>query len=299
MEAARDDAPPERAEPRCRVCGEPGRPLFSKRGYRFAACDACGCRFVADEVPGLVYDEGYFDGNSFGGYPAYLSDRELIVENFARRVRWLAPHARGRRLLDVGAAYGLLLEAARDHGFEATGLEPASACVAWARRELGVAMIEATVEDAVVEPESFDVVTLMDVIEHLVDPSLALRNIRRWLRPDGLLVIETGDFEALLARVCGRGWYYYDPPQHLTYFSRASLTSFLEAHGFMAPRAVGHLGRSVSLRNFAHQLGRSLGGGLLGDACRGLAASRFGTVRFDVPDRGNVVAVAARVAPEA
>ena len=84
MQAARDQAPRERARLRCRVCGKPGRSLFVKRGYRFAACDACGCRFVADEVPALVYDEGYFGGDSFGGYPAYLSDRALIIENFAR-----------------------------------------------------------------------------------------------------------------------------------------------------------------------------------------------------------------------
>lgn len=247
-------------------------------------------------MPSLVYDEGYFDGDSFGGYPAYLQDRGLIVENFRRRVRWLAPHAAGRRLLDVGAAYGLLVEAAREEGFDAVGLDPANACVEWARRELGVEMIHGVVEDASVPDERFDVVTLMDVIEHVADPGVALRRIRRWLASDGLLVIETGDFRALLARVCGPRWYYYDPPQHLTYFSLESLEALLVASGFEPPMAVGHLGRSVSLRNFSFQLGRSLGDGWSGDLCRRLARSGAGAWTFDVPDRGNVFTVAARVA---
>ncbi len=294
MEAARVYAPEERAEARCRACGESGRPVFSKRGFLFAECGSCHCRFVVGDLPALVYDEGYFGGDSFGGYPAYLLDRSLIVENFARRVRWLAAHAPGGRLLDVGAAYGLLVEAARREGFDAVGLEPAQGCVDWARGELGLEMISATVEEATIEPASFDVVTVMDVIEHVADPGIALRQIRRWLRPGGLLVIETGDCEALLARVCGPRWYYYDPPQHLTYFSQASLETLLEASGFSPPVAVGHLGRSVSLRNFAFQLGRSLGEGPTGNLCRRIADSSLGSVTFDVPDRGNVMTVAAR-----
>jgi len=294
MEAARESAPAWRAGERCRACGGAGRAIFSKRGFTFAECGSCGCRFVVGEVQGLLYDEGYFCGNSFGGYPDYLRDRRLIVENFTRRIRWLAPHAPGRRLLDIGAAYGLLVHAAGRDGFDAAGLEPARGCVRWARRELGVEMIEESVEHARIEPASLDVVTLMDVIEHVVDPGVALRRVRRWLRPGGLVVVETGDFAALLPRVCGPAWYYYDPPQHLTYFSRASLERLLAASGFGAPIAVGHLGRSVSVRNFAFQLGRSLGDGVLGGICRRLARSPAGRLTFDVPDRGNVVTLAAR-----
>lgn len=248
------------------------------------------------DLPALVYDEGYFGGDSFGGYPDYLRDRELIENNFARRVRWLAPYARGHRLLDVGAAYGFLVQAAGREGFNATGLEPARGCVEWGRQELGLSMIEGQVEDVDIPPGSFDVVTLLDVLEHVVDPAAVLRRIRSWLGPEGLLVIETGDFHSLLARVCGSHWYYYDPPQHLTYFCNESLKELLRQSGFEPPLATGHLGRSVSLRNFAFQLGRSLGDGFLGNACRGVARSGLGTVTFDVPDRGNVFTVAARVA---
>ena len=294
MDAARQWETQEAVRPRCRACGGAGRDLFVKRGYSFAECESCGCRFVSDALDPLVYDEGYFRGDSFGGYPAYREDRELLVRNFRRRIEWLAPLAPGSRLLDVGAAYGFLVHAAAQAGFEATGMEPAAGCVEWARRELGVPMIEARAEDATIAPQSFDVVTLLDVIEHVVDPAVVLRRVRRWLRPGGLLVIETGDFESLLARTCGRRWYYYDPPQHLTYFSEASLRHVLDAAGFDPLLATGHLSRAVSMRNFSHQLGRSLGDGVAGDVCRRFAQSRLGSLTFEVPDRGNVMLTASR-----
>jgi len=281
---------------RCRVCGGRGRERFRKRGFVVAECARCASRFVPDPVPDLPsYDEGYFAGqNNGGGYPAYLLDRSLIVENFARRVRWLKPHARGNRLLDVGAAYGFLLVAARELGFEVLGVEPARGCAEFARNELGIDILSGTLEEAPLDPASFDVITMFDVIEHLVDLAATLRRVHELLKPGGLFVVETGDVGALLARVCGRRWYYYDPPQHITYFNQASLAAMLESIGFSQPIDVGYLGKSVSLRNFAFQLGRSLGSGPLGELSRAVSRSPLGRLTFPVPDRGNAFTFAVR-----
>ncbi|HYC22259.1 MAG TPA: class I SAM-dependent methyltransferase [Candidatus Bathyarchaeia archaeon] len=280
----------------CRVCGGTGTESFRKRGFIVASCASCASRFVPDPVADLPsYDEGYFAGqNDGGGYPAYLLDRELIVENFARRIRWVKPLGRGTRLLDVGAAYGFLLVAARGLGYEVLGVEPAQGCADFARRELGVEILSGTLEEADLAEASFDVVTMFDVIEHLVDPAATLRRVHALLRPGGLFVVETGDVGALLARVCGRRWYYYDPPQHVTYFNQKSLADLLVRSGFSRPLAVGYLGKSVSLRNFAFQLGRSFGDGRLGDFSRAVSRSPLGRLTFPVPDRGNAFTFAVR-----
>lgn len=295
--AARErDAVPGTAAsaPRCRACGAPGRAEFVKRGFVIASCAACGCHFVPDPVPDPArYDEAYFAGGGECGYGGYLQDRALILANFARRARWIAGLGGGRRVLDVGAAYGFFVAAARADGFDAVGLEPVAACGDFAKRELGVEVRTGRIEDAALEPASFDVVTLFDVIEHLADPATALRRIRTLLAPGGLLVVETGDLGGLLRRVVGSGWYYYDPPQHITYFSVASLDHVLRACGFGTTFAVGHLGREVSVRNFCHQLGRALGGPL-GAASQALARSPVGRLHFSVPDRGNAFVAAAR-----
>lgn len=280
---------------RCRACGAEGHEDFRKRGYVIATCGGCGSGFVPEPLAELdEFDERYFDDRSVAGYAAYLRDRDLIVRNFERRVRWFAAFAPGPRLLDVGAAYGFLLAAARARGFDPIGVEPVAACAAFAERELGERVLPVTLENADLPPASFDVVTLFDVIEHLRDPRAAIARVHELLRPGGLVVIETGDREALLARVCGRRWYYYDPPQHLTYFNQRSLVAMLRACGFAEPAAIAHLGRDVSLRNFAFQLARSLGPGLLGRATRALSGSAAGRWTFWVPDRGNAFVLAAR-----
>ncbi|HZR82437.1 MAG TPA: class I SAM-dependent methyltransferase [Candidatus Binatia bacterium] len=280
----------------CPACDGSGPEVFRKRGFAIAECERCATRFVPrGRAPAMRYDEGYFAGDAEGGgYGSYLEDRELVLANFERRVRWFAPLASGRRLLDVGAAYGFLLAAARCHGFEGVGVEPVAGCARFARAELDVDVRTATIEAVDLPAGSFDVATMLDVIEHLDDPRAALRRVHELLRPGGLLVVETGDRDALLARVSGPRWYFYDPPQHVTFFSRRSLVALLARAGFGEPVASAQLGRAVSVRNFAHQLGRALGSGPAGAASRALARSPLGRMRFLVPDRGNAFAVAVR-----
>jgi SAM-dependent methyltransferase len=279
----------------CRACGAPGREIFRKRGYAVAECGSCGARYIPQGVELPRYDEAYFAaGRSDAGYGGYLDDSALVQANFARRVEWFLPLTAGRRLLDVGAAYGFLLAAAHKAGFVALGVEPAPQCAEFARRELGVEIRTGSIEEVSLEPESFDVVTMFDVIEHLEDPAAVVRRVRSLLRPGGLLVVETGDVDASLARALGSNWYFYDPPQHVTFFGRRSLEALLVRSGFTPAVAIAHLGRSVSLRNFAFQLGRALGNGVAGEASRRIARSSLGRIRFRVPDRGNAFALSAR-----
>ena len=281
---------------RCPVCGGAGPEAFRKRGFAFAECRDCRSRWV---VPGsgepMRYDERYFAGaDAAGGYASYLADRDLVLHNFDRRLRWLLPLVRGKRLLDVGAAYGFLVAAARERGFDAIGVEPVPQCAEFARRELGVEVRRGTVEESDLPIASFDVVTLFDVIEHLADPVRTLSRVRELLRPGGLVAVETGDCEALLARVCGSRWYFYDPPQHVTFFTRASLALLLARAGFGAPESIAHLGRAVSLRNFTYQLARALEPGRGAGLALWVARSPLGRLRLSLPDRGNAFALAAR-----
>ncbi|MEO2168745.1 MAG: class I SAM-dependent methyltransferase, partial [bacterium] len=266
---------------------------FVKRGFVIARCTACRVEYVTEPRPHRVdYDADYFSAQAPDGYASYLEDRGLIQENFARRLQWLKLLRSGGRLLDVGAAYGLFVSVANDAGFDATGVEPAHACAEFAARELGATVVPGRIEDVELPLGSFDIVTMFDVIEHFENPCAAVLRAHELLRPDGVLVIETGDLEAACARVCGRHWYFYDPPQHLTFFGRQSLSRMLDGAGFGPPLAIGHLGRRVSMRNFAFQLGRALGSGALGRFSRCVAGSRLGELSFPVPDRGNALVLA-------
>jgi SAM-dependent methyltransferase len=80
--------------------------------------------------------------------------------------------------------------------------------------------------------ETFDAVTLWDVLEHLPDPHAALAELSRVLRPGGRILLTTGDVGSLAARLSGARWHLYSLPEHLFFYSRRSLRLLLETHGF-------------------------------------------------------------------
>ena len=281
----------------CRACDGSTDPRFQKRGFSFVTCRECGVISVADPLPDTVdYDASYFSESSVNGYAAYVADRDLIEANFAARLVWLQSFTAGGRLLDVGAAYGFFVHLAARAGFAAQGLEPAADCAAFARRELGAELQTGRFESVDLPDESFDVVTMFDVLEHFENPRVALQQAARLLRPGGLLVVETGDTEALLARLAQQRWYFFDPPQHLVFFSQANLAQLARSVGFGDALGVGHIGRQVSLRNFSFQLSRALGG-RRGALLRRFGESTWGQSRFRVPDRGNAFIMAFRREP--
>jgi SAM-dependent methyltransferase len=81
-----------------------------------------------------------------------------------------------------------------------------------------------------------DVVTLWNVLEHLYDPKATLLEIRRILRPGGLLVIALPNLDCLDAHIFGPAWSGYDVPRHLYVFSEATLTRMLAQTGFRVLR---------------------------------------------------------------
>jgi len=143
---------------------------------------------------GALYDEGYYHGVN-SGYPSEGYERAHTtfanwVEHLARRC------APGARWLDLGCAYGYLVAEARAGGFRAVGVDVSA--YALAKVAAAVPAVAGCVARGVLErlpfPDgSFDVVSAFDVLEHVVEPDAALREIHRLLRPGGLLVGATPD----------------------------------------------------------------------------------------------------------
>jgi SAM-dependent methyltransferase len=158
-----------------------------------------------------------------------------------RRLRLLARAAPPpARLLDAGAGRGRFVAAARAHGYDATGIEPSPARVAAAADVYDVQIRAGAIDDAEVEPDSLDAVTLWHVLEHVDDPAAALERIAGWLRPGGVLLVGAPNLASLQARLGGARWYHLDLPRHRTHFTVTGLTTLLHSHG-LEPVSVYHL----------------------------------------------------------
>jgi 2-polyprenyl-3-methyl-5-hydroxy-6-metoxy-1,4-benzoquinol methylase len=197
--------------------------------YRIVQCKRCGFVYAnphADPSDVLKAYEGVVD-------PLYLQERvgrEVTFREHLRTLHRITGEPAGRRLLDVGAYVGVFVEMAREMGWNAEGIEPSSWAVAHAR-ERGLPVTKGTLGSGGFPDESFEVITLWDVIEHFDDPMTELRHVFRLLKPGGVVVIHTIDIGSLTAQVMGGRWPFL-MEMHIMFFSRATLRDMLQRVGF-------------------------------------------------------------------
>jgi SAM-dependent methyltransferase len=163
-----------------------------------------------------------------------MEDQQYEATREARALQELGilqhiPTGRRRgRLLDIGAGSGILIQQAKKLGFEAEGVEPSIGLQTHAR-ELGLNVHLGVLPHPDVHGP-FDVITIVDVIEHVPDPVGLLRQARELLSPTGYLLVATPDRRSLVARVMGWQWWHYRVA-HIGYFDRTTLECALSRAG--------------------------------------------------------------------
>lgn len=235
---------PGRVVPRAAVAGAAYRITHSERRLvgALVRCTTCGLGMLPPQWADAVRYEEAAD-------PYYTEQARERIANADRLLR-LVPG--GGRLLDVGCACGFLLVAARERGFEAEGVEMSQWASEYARREYGLPVHTGRLDELALRAESYDVVVLADVIEHLTDPRRTLREIHRVTRRGGRLLLLTPDAGSLVARLAGpRWWGLLD--DHYVYFSRSTLRRLLESEGY-AVEHLGALGREFPLAHWIFKL---------------------------------------------
>jgi SAM-dependent methyltransferase len=140
------------------------------------------------------------------------------------------------RWLDVGYGEGGLLSVAEQHGWSCHGVDISPRALAYGRRQ-GWVVAADTSDDSRFPAGGFDVVTMIELIEHVTEPEEILGSAVRLLRPGGLLYLTTPNANSLNRRVLGLDWSPISPPEHLTIWSAPGLSRALVRTGFV-PRKV-------------------------------------------------------------
>lgn len=191
-------------------------------------CSRCGCLWAndgrqQDRVLAEAYErviDSYFDSEE--NNPKY--------ERFYKRLEQLVSrHVSGRTILDVGCGEGSFLSTISDE-WSKQGLEPSASGASLARkRNLDVA--RATLDTS---PKQYrvDLISALDVIEHVIDPHHFVESFKRHLRPGGVVLLLTGDADSYAARIAGPQWSYLRWCGHISVFSRFGLRELVESHGF-------------------------------------------------------------------
>jgi SAM-dependent methyltransferase len=176
------------------------------------------------------------------GYPVagLAAWQRLLQPVFFRLFRNRLPYGYGWRFpdfrpgccaLEIGCGSGAFLGILKYHGWNVVGVELSATAAAVAKDRLGVNVFVGEVQDAPFPSDSFDYVHMSHVIEHVADPLVTLRAVRRLLKPDGVVYIETPNIKSFACKRLGRYWIAWDTPRHLCLFTPETLQRTATAAG--------------------------------------------------------------------
>ncbi len=249
----------------CPACGSGLNPAVGRFPSRtYFACRRCGLIYLLSfRGEGRRYGSAYFFEEYRAQYGrTYLEDFESIRRAGHARLevieRLRARRPPGGRLLDVGCAMGPFLQAARERGFEAAGVDLSAEAVEYVSERLGfpaarldfqAASAGGTSADAgerrptgLLAPGSYDVLTFWYVIEHFRDLDSALRRANLLLKRGGLLALSTPNGRGISGRKDRRAFLGAAPADHFTVWNPRSACRVLARYGFRVRkvRVTGH-----------------------------------------------------------
>ena len=143
--------------------------------------------------------------------------KSIALKNKLDLVNSLQP-AKGS-ILDIGAGTGDFLSVVKENGWHTIGVEPSEKAKAIAKKK-GVSFVGETSE---LENNSFDVISMWHVLEHVPNLDNQIKELKRLLKPNGTLIIAVPNFKSFDAKQYGNFWAAYDVPIHFWHFSKTAI----------------------------------------------------------------------------
>jgi SAM-dependent methyltransferase len=229
----------------CPVCGSAAvSPVFSAKDHTVSGlsfeiwqCNDCTLRFTQgipgqEEMPAFYQSEAYVSHSDTS--KGWINRLYHLVRTWTlsskRKLVSSVTGTRGGRLLDIGAGSGAFVAHMMRHGWQVEGLEPDPTA---RKTAAGLHALELDPVEKLFDlpAQSFDVITLWHVMEHVKDLHAYLERMKSVLRPGGSILIAVPNYTSLDASIYGRFWAAYDVPRHLYHFSPASISRLFEIHG--------------------------------------------------------------------
>jgi len=225
----------------CAVCGgTDNRPLYQSSpmqsglfaGVRNSICECTACGFIFSnprpEQQAYIRHYGELDegsGQVFRDLQAAgdLTEGSTLLAQYISEILKQRPNG---RLVDIGCGVGSFVNALNTEHWTVEGVEPSTNAASAARRD-GLSIHEGFLGSIALEPDGYDVVTILNVLEHIWDPNMALVEINRIAKDDALLVVAVPNTRYPIA-----GLAEFFEIEHVSHFTAQTVRDFLHKHGW-------------------------------------------------------------------
>ncbi len=230
----------------CPVCGETSFSPFlictdhfvSGEKFTIKECDACGFKITEnvedEENIGRYYQSEEYISHSNTSKGVVNAMYHRVRNYMLKQKRLLAEQAAGMQqghILDVGTGTGFFLNEMKQNGWQVTGTEKSPDARNFARSEFNLDILE-TEQLFQLKDNSFDVITLWHVLEHIHRLKENMLAFQRLLKKEGKLIIAVPNHESYDAKHYREMWAAYDVPRHIWHFAPKQMKQFGEKYGF-------------------------------------------------------------------
>lgn len=228
-----DEKPYLQDEVHCECCLNDNSELFHekfhKKGFIVLECDKCSFNFIPwyyrkSITYGDYKDERMLDqvrkGNDW-----------LKVQRHLLRFRFIRNYKRSGSLFDLGAGWGHFMLAGKQLGYDVTGIEISENPYIYSSQDLKLPVEHIDFFKMYKLPESYDIITMWDVLEHIDEANKMVSRCAELLKKDGYLILQMPQIDSFIAKRQKAKWNMMGL-DHVNYFGRSTITQLLERHGF-------------------------------------------------------------------
>lgn len=210
--------------------------FLTNEAFEIHECLKCGLLFTEPrpkpEEIGKYYqsEEYYSHQENKKGFVPHIYEAVKSV-NLKKKYKMATKGLESGRMLEIGCGAGDFLHTMEKHGWTCTGIEPSESA-----KEIATKKVKATLlypqEIGQLEDESFELITMWHVLEHVDNLKEEIKQLQRLLKKGGRLVLALPNFKSADAQYYKEYWAAYDVPRHLNHFCRESINNIFKTTDF-------------------------------------------------------------------